>query len=210
MIEEKRNRIISAVVDKTEQLCQCGFTAGHIDHAVSGFQCSENQRNHVVFRSRLYGTVTTNASTLINHIQQWVSSGISIAVLGLILEVDPTCPVHISSFSVPECAVTTSPSSPGTESVTVSPIHPTIESLLAGVAGGISLFVIAVVVIIIVIIVIVVIRRRRTASYNLGNIRIGYAFHVEVLQLHQIPKRDILAIAVYSETFLMRTPLRTK
>ena len=198
------------MVDKTEQLCQCGFTAGHIDHAVSGFQCSENQHNQVVFRSKLYGTVTTNTSTLINHIQQWVSSGISIAVLGLILEVDPTCPVHISTFSDPECAVTTSPSSPGTESATVSPIHPTIESLLAGVAGGVSLFVIAVVVIIIVIIVIVVIRRRRTASYNLGNVIIGYAFHVEILQLHQISKRDILAIAVYSGTLLIRTPLATK
>ena len=161
------------MVENTEQLCHCGFTAGHIDHAVSGFQCSENQRNQVVFRSKLYGTVNTNASTLTNYIQQWVSSGTLIAVLGLILDVDPTCPVHISSFSDPECALTTPPSSPGAQSNTVSPIHPTIGSLFAGVTAGIVVLVIAVIVITIVIIVILVIRRRRKGSYDLGNLTIG-------------------------------------
>ena len=160
-------------MENTEQLCHCGFTAGHIDHAVSGFQCSENQHNQVVFCSKLYGTVITNASTLTNYIHQWTSSGISIAVLGLILDVDPTCPVHISSFSDPECAITTSPGSPGTQSVTVLPIHPTIGNLFAGVTAGIVFFVIAVVVIMIVVIVILVIRQLRTASYNLGNLSIG-------------------------------------
>ena len=161
------------MVENTEQFCRCGFTAGHIDHAVSGFQCSENQHNQVVFRSKLYGTVTTNASTLTNYVQQWASSGTSIAVLGLILDVDPTCPVHIASFSDPECAVTTHPSSRGTQSITVSPIHPTIGSLFAGVTAGIVFLIIAVIVIMIVIIVILVIRRRRTASYDLGNLTMG-------------------------------------
>ena len=161
------------MVENTEQLCHCGFTTGHIDHAVSGFQCSENQHNQVVFRSKLYGTVNTNASTLTNYIQQWVSSGTLIAVLGLILDVDPTCPVHISSFSDPECALTTPPSSPGTQSNTASSIHPTIGSLFAGVTAGIVVLVIAVIVITIVIIVILVIRRRRKGSYDLGNLTIG-------------------------------------
>ena len=147
------------MVDKTEQLCQCGFTAGHIDHAVSGFQCSENQRNLVVFRSKLYGTVTTNASTLINHIQQWVSSGISIAVLGLILEVDPTCPVHISSISDPECAVTTPSSSPGTVMLPI---------IVGAVAGTGVVIVIAITLIVMA----VVIKKRRKSSHGLRNLNI--------------------------------------
>ena len=40
----------------------------------------------------------------INYINQWTSSGVSITVLGLILDVDSMCPVHISSLSDPECA----------------------------------------------------------------------------------------------------------
>ena len=147
------------MVDKTEQLCRCGFTAGHIDHAASGFQCSENQRNQVVFRSKLYGTVTTNTSTLINHIQQWVSSGISIAVLGLILEVDPTCPVHISSPSVPECAVTTSPSSPGTDTLPI----------IAGAVAGTG---VVIVIAITLIVIAVVIKKRRKSSHGLRNLNI--------------------------------------
>ena len=146
------------MVENTEQLCHCGFTAGHIDHAVSGFQCSENQRNQVVFRSKLYGTMNTNASTLTNYIQQWVSSGTLIAVLGLILDVDPTCPVHISSFSDPECAVTTPSSSPGTDML------PIIAGAIAGVV---------IVIAITLIVIVAIIKKRRKSSYGLRNLNIG-------------------------------------
>ena len=147
-------------MENTEQLCHCGFTAGHIDHTVSGFQCSENQRNQVVFRSKLYGTVTTNASTLTNYIQQWTSSGTSIAVLGLFLDVDPTCPVHISSFSDPECAVTTPSSFPETD-------------MLPIIAGAVAGVVIVIVIAITLIVIVAVIKRRRKSSYGLRNLNIG-------------------------------------
>ena len=61
-MEGKIDQIVTAVVDGAEQLCHCGLRAGHIDYTVSGLQCS-NQLNQVVFRSKLNGTVTTNAST---------------------------------------------------------------------------------------------------------------------------------------------------
>ena len=153
---EKRDRVIAAVVGATEQLCQCGFTAGHIDSTASGFQCSSNQNNQVVFRSKLFGTATTNVSEVINHLKQWTSSHVSIFVLGLILEIDPTCPVIISSASDPECQLATSPPS-GTSATT-----PT-EAIAAGVVVGIVIIAIAVVVVVIV----VIIRRRRSASWKL-------------------------------------------
>ena len=91
------------MVRATEERCHCGFTAGHIDSTVSGFQCSSSQQNQIVFRSKLHGTEDTNASTLISYISQWTSSDISITVLNLILDIDSTCPVRISSLRDPEC-----------------------------------------------------------------------------------------------------------
>ena len=141
------------MVDRTEQLCRCGFTAGHIDHAVSGLQCS-NQLNQVVFRSNLHGTATTNASTLTNYINQWTSSGVSITVLGLILKIDSMCPVRISSLSDPECA-----------SVTDMPT----TAIVAGVVATVCVIAIT----FIVVVVVVVVKRRRT-SYELRDLNKRY------------------------------------
>ena len=146
---------MTAVVNGAEQLCRCGFTAGHIDHGVSGFQCS-NQVNQIVFRSKLNGTVTTNASTLTSYIHQWTSSGVSITVLGLILDVDPMCPVHISSFSDPECVSATDVST---------------TAIVGGVVTAVC--VIAITVIVAVVVVAVVIKRRRT-SYELRDLNRRY------------------------------------
>ena len=104
--------------------------------------------------------MTTNASTLTNYIQQWTSSGTSIAVLGLILDVDPTCPVHISSFSDPECAVTTPSSFPETD-------------MLPIIAGAVAGVVIVIVIAITLIVIVAVIKRRRKSSYGLRNLNIG-------------------------------------
>ena len=144
---------MTAVVNGAEQLCRCQFTAGHIDRGVSGFRCS-NQHNQVIFRSKLNGTVTTNASTLTNYIHQWTSSGTSITVLGLILDVDSMCPVHISSFTDPEC-------------VSVTDVSTT--SIVGGVIAAVCVIAIAV----IVAVVAVVIKRRRT-SYELRNLNRRY------------------------------------
>ena len=143
------------MVNGAEQLCRCGFTAGHIDRGVSGFRCS-NQLNQVVFLSKLNGTVTTNASTLINYIHQWTSSRISITVLGLILEVDSMCPVHISSFTDPECVFVTDVST---------------TSIVGGVVAAAC--VIAITVIVAMVVVAVVIKRRRT-SYELRDLNRRY------------------------------------
>ena len=138
------------MVDGAEQVCRCGFTARHIDRGVSGFQCV-NQLNQVVFRSKLNGTVTTNASTLTNYINQWTSSGVSITVQGLILDVDSMCPVRISSFSDPECA-----------SVTDMPT----TAIVGGVVAGVCVITTTVIAIGIVV---ARIKRRRT-SYEMRDL----------------------------------------
>ena len=161
--EEKRDRIIAAVVDGTEQLCNCGYAAGYIDSTVSGFQCSSNQASQVVFRSKLYGTADTTASTIITHIDQWMSGEVSVVVLGLILELDPSCPVRISSFGDPECQVATI--TPNAMNSTTAPLlRSYTEAIVPGIVVCIGVLAVAVVVIT------VFIRRRRTASSRLRDL----------------------------------------
>ena len=66
----------------------------------------------ILFHSELYGTVATTASRVKTRINWWLSGEVSV---GLILEIDPSCLVHISSFSDPKCQFATSPL-PGTSS----------------------------------------------------------------------------------------------
>ena len=105
-VEEKRDSIIATVVTEVEDLCNCGFGAGGIDAASSGFQCSRVS-NAIIFRARLFSNVRVTASDLIFYITQWVSEGVSILVQGLIFEIDPECTVEIQSLSDPECQVPT-------------------------------------------------------------------------------------------------------
>ena len=153
--EEKRNGIISAVVDAIEQLCRCGYTAQYIDSSVSGFQCSSNHPSQVVFRSKLYGTADTTASEVTTHINQWISSDVSIVILGLILDIDPTCPVQISSFSDPECLVATSPP-PGTGAT----------SSAGATAAGVVVLIATITIAAVVVVIVVIIMRRRRGSWN--------------------------------------------
>ena len=148
-LDEKVNSVVSAVVRATEERCHCEFTAGHIDNTVSGFRCSSSQQNQVVFRSKLYGTKDTNASTLTSYISQWTSSDISITVLNLILDIDSTCPVHISSLRDPEC-----------EFVEIRPFST--EAVVAGVVVSVVILTISVT----FVVAVVLIKRWRT-SFNL-------------------------------------------
>ena len=155
-------------MNSTEQLCHCGFTAQNIDHTINGFQCPSNQHNQIVFRSRLYGTTTTNASTITNYISHWASNNMSIAVLDWILYIDSMCPVHISSLSDPMCTATTSPP-PGTDSNNVSPTHLSTGAIVAGVVVAV---VVVIAITVTVVLIVVVIRRRRT-SYRMRNLQMG-------------------------------------
>lgn len=181
--EEKRDRVIAAVVDATEQLCQCGFTAGYIDRTVSGFQCSSKQTSQVVFRSKLYGTADTTASIVTTHINRWISDEVSVVILGLIVAIDPLCPIHISSFSDPECQVATSPLpvattiTPNTmNSTSVPHIRSYTETIIAGVIVGIVILAIAAAVVVIAVLI-----KRRSTSWILRDLNERYNWYRKVL-----------------------------
>ena len=194
--EDKRDIIISAVVDAIEQLCNCGYTVQYIDSSGSGLRCSSNHPSQVVFRSKLYGTADTTASEVTTHINQWISGDVSIVILGLILDIDPTCPVQISSFSDPECQIATSPPPgtsatsppatsppPGTSATSppatspppgTSATSPPPGTGAATFAGAAAAGVVVGIVIIAIAVVVVVIVRRRRASWKLRDLNERY------------------------------------
>lgn len=82
------------------------------------FACYPEFPSYVTYRARIEGTSERNSSSLISLIEEWVrGGGASIIVNGVLLTIDPTCSVVISSFGDPECS--TSSSSPQS-SATVS------------------------------------------------------------------------------------------
>ena len=101
-MEDKRDDTINKVVTQVEMLCKCGFTSDHVDTDVSGFRCTNNPIA-VAFRGRLSNTEKATASELISYIQQWISNGVSISILGLIFDIDPMCTVAIEMLSDPIC-----------------------------------------------------------------------------------------------------------
>ena len=66
------------------------------------FACFLNP-DEVTFRARLQGTAQASSSQLVNYIEQWSTTDVTIAVQGLRLRVDSSCSIAISSFSDPEC-----------------------------------------------------------------------------------------------------------
>ena len=94
---EKLSDIANTVVQNINQLCQCGLSVEYITE--SAFQCFPNSEQQVTFRARLHGTAQVTSSQLIAYLGTFVSQTDStIAVQGLHLDVDSSCPVAIDTF----------------------------------------------------------------------------------------------------------------
>ena len=99
----KLTDIINAVVQNMNQRCQCGLGTEQITEGA--FQCFENSEQQVTFRARLCGTAQVTSSQLVAYLELFVSQTDStIAVQGLRLDVDRSCPVVINSFGDPQCS----------------------------------------------------------------------------------------------------------
>ena len=92
--------ITDTVYQKSEELCQCGFTVQQITDA--RFKCFSNF-DQVTYRGRLHGTALATSLQLIGYIEHWVAEDVIISVQNITLWVDSSCPVSISSFEDPEC-----------------------------------------------------------------------------------------------------------
>ena len=90
--------ITSAVLKKLNDLCHCQSLNSSIDE--ESFACFDNSVTFVTYRARLKGTSNENSASVI---EEWVSSGPTIRVRGLLMWVDTQCSVVISDFSEEEC-----------------------------------------------------------------------------------------------------------
>ena len=128
------------MVQNTEQLCQCRFSAEHITG--DAFQCFANSEQQVTFRARLHGTAQATSSQLLTNLETWVAQVDStIAVQGIRLDVDNSCPLAINNFGDPECA--TEPAQLDSSGAIVGGV----VSVLVVITSAVTLVVIAILVI---------------------------------------------------------------
>ena len=107
---EKLDDITNAVSKALTDSCSgCGITNNIID--IQSLNCFRNSDTYVTYQARLEGTSETDSGSLTSLIEKWVSGKPSISVTGILMTVDPDCPVAISSFSEGECSSTTAPTS---------------------------------------------------------------------------------------------------
>ena len=83
--------------------CNCDFTI-----VESLFSCRSSQ-TQVVFKARIYYTYNSSqpnyfsTDNITKIISAWVSSGPSLTVAGVVLSVDPSCPVQVESLTAEDC-----------------------------------------------------------------------------------------------------------
>jgi len=89
--------------------CQCQITADGIDE--ESFACSKDSPNYVTYQARLSGTSEQDSASLISLVKDWVATGPTIRVMGVLMMVDMNCPVAISEFGEDTCSILPSESS---------------------------------------------------------------------------------------------------
>ena len=89
------------MLEKTQELCQCGFISDRLTDEV--FQCFPASPEAVTYRAMLHGTTNTTSAQLISHIEQWTAKGAAITIQQVLLRVDGSCAVAVSSLVDDEC-----------------------------------------------------------------------------------------------------------
>ena len=84
-----------AFITEVEAHCQCGFTAPMITAPL--FRCFPQSTNAVTLRARLID------SRFLTAVEDWVQESGLIPTEGILIEVDKTCQVAITSLADMEC-----------------------------------------------------------------------------------------------------------
>ena len=102
LTEQKQNDVKAVVLELLEASCtEC--TSENVDR--QSFSCFDESPSYVTYRARLEGTWEADSDSLISLIEEWVKGGeASVIVTGILMNVDSTCSVTISSLSEPECS----------------------------------------------------------------------------------------------------------
>ena len=144
--EKLEDNITNAVIEELTASCaECGITNDIIDK--QSFACFPESPTYVTYRARLEGTSETDSGSLISLIEEWVSSGASIIVTGVLMTVNSECSVAISSLSEGECSSTQPPTtntSAASESTNSAAIIGGVVAVILIVSVAITITIIAV------------------------------------------------------------------
>ena len=132
--------------------CQCEITTDSIDE--ESFACSEDSSNYVTYRARLSGTSEQDSASLISLIEDWVATGPTIRVQGVLMRVGEECSATISDLSEGVCSTS---SVAQTECMSTGAI----------VGGGVAVAVALILIVVVVVVFTVLTMRSRRGKFSL-------------------------------------------
>lgn len=126
-IDAVTNSFASDVADD----CNCGFSSTLVTNSV--FRCFPDSSTAVTFRA------TLTDSRFLPHIQNWLQRRGFVSVQNVLVAVDSTCQVEISSLADSECVMASQPTEPApTTETNDTPVIP-LGPVAGGVVGGVFL-----------------------------------------------------------------------
>ena len=146
---------MNAIINNIVPRCGCALNEDHFTNR--GFQCFPSSPQAVTYRAELHGTLQASVPELIVYLEEWISSGVTISVQFLILSIDKSCTVEVSSTTEEECRAR--------ESTVISTVDNTLTNQFNStviVVGVVVLLVVAMM-IIAVVLVIVIVRNHHSA-----------------------------------------------
>ena len=146
--------ITSTVQEGLNDSCQCQISTDSIDE--ESFACSEDSSNYVTYQARLSGTSEQDSASLISLIEDWVATGPTIRVRGVLMRVGEECSAIISDLSEGVC------SSSGAQTDTC--IGASTGTI---VGGGVAIAAILIVIIVAVAVVTALTMRRHCTRFSL-------------------------------------------
>ena len=136
-----------------QDLCLCGFVWDRITDEV--FQCFDASPQAVTYRAVLHGTASTTSSQLISQIEQWTTEGAGITIQQVLMRVDGSCRVSLSTLIDDECQPKNKP-----DTTTVS-----INS--GGIIGGaVAMVMILVVTVVLMVVAALCVKKHRVPSQS--------------------------------------------
>ena len=112
------------------------------------FRCFEQSEDAVTYRAEISGTPLAPPNQIASFIEEWLSEGALILFDIVLVPVDGSCQVVVSSVLDPECNILTPTDESGT--------------LAAIVGGALGVVIVLVVAVITIVIIILLVRARRT------------------------------------------------
>lgn len=97
---------MTSLLNVIRDRCNCDFNSENI--AESLFSCRSSQ-TQVVFKAQIYYTYNSSqpeqcdVENITRIINVWVSNGPSLTISGVVLNVDPSCPVQAESWTAEDC-----------------------------------------------------------------------------------------------------------